>query len=304
MSETQLDAGKTTEPEVARTWLIGDSHICCDRPVLMAIVNATPDSFYAGSRVAGDPAARRNALAALVEERPAIIDVGGQSTRPGSERVGAEEEIRRVIPVIREILEIEKDALVSIDTYHSKVAREALFAGARIVNDISAGRMDANMWDVLAEHGCGYVLMHMQGTPGTMQQAPHYEDCAGEVNEFFTGKLKELQACGIDSKRVVLDPGIGFGKRLADNLELIKRARSFARLKRPLMYGVSRKSFIGRIARRIEASDDPANRLAGTLGITWELLNKGVMLHRVHDVRETRQLVAAWEALSAGSNVA
>jgi dihydropteroate synthase len=281
-----------------QVWQLGRHTVDCSRPRIMAIVNATPDSFYAGSTYAFDCAQRSGALAQLVEDGPDVVDIGGQSTRPGSKRVSAAEEIERVLPVLAELRSMAPDLPVTVDTYSAQVAREALQAGADGVNDISAGSMDESLLEVVAGTDCGYVLMHMQGRPETMQSEPRYENCVAEVRQFLAAGLASLAARGIAAQRVVLDPGIGFGKRLEDNLALIRHAAELGSLGRPLLYGVSRKSFISRLG----AGPEPEDRLPGTLAATWELLRQGVMLHRVHDVAAVRQVLRVWEGL-AGSEV-
>ena len=285
-------------------WHLGTKSLDCARPRVMAIVNATPDSFYAGSRLGGDFRTLGPLLDALLADPPDIVDVGGQSSRPGSLRVDAAEELRRVLPVIARLRKQAAGLTITVDTYSAEVARAALAAGADGINDISACRFDPALFDVVAESGCGYVLMHMQGTPETMQQAPHYDDCVGEVYAFLDEQLALLERRGIGRERVAVDPGVGFGKRVEDNLALIRHAARFAELGRPVLYGISRKAFIGRLAYPAAAdaaadarASDPALRLPGTLGLTWELLNAGVMLHRVHDAAEAMQLVRLWEAL-------
>jgi dihydropteroate synthase len=259
----------------------------------MAIANVTPDSFYAGSRL--DPAQLRERLLAIVAEQPDILDIGGQSTRPGSPRVSAEEELARVLPALATARQLAPDLPITVDTYSSVVARVALDAGADGINDISAGSLDSELLGVVAAHPtCGYVLMHMQGTPETMQREPHYDDVVAEVSQFFAERLAQLEALGIARERIVLDPGIGFGKRLEDNLTLIKRAATFATLGCPLLYGVSRKSFIGKLD---PTAAHAADRLPGTLAATYALLQQGIVLHRVHDVAPTRQLCNVWAAL-------
>ncbi|HES58491.1 MAG TPA: dihydropteroate synthase [Firmicutes bacterium] len=278
---------------MSRRWKLGGKLLDCSRPRVMAIVNATPDSFFAGSRMPRDAAEAADAIAELLSLAPDVVDVGGQSTRPGSKRVPAAEELDRVIPVIQRIRELDGRVPITIDTYSAEVAREALAAGADGVNDISGALADDGMLPLLAESDCGYVLMHMLGTPETMQQDPQYDDCTGEIFEFLANRMSALGAAGVAPERVVLDPGIGFGKTLEHNLELIEQCGRFASLGRPLLYGVSRKSFIGRLG----GAGDPAERLAGTLGVTWRLLDQGVMLHRLHDVAPAKQLFAIWEAL-------
>jgi len=275
-------------------WQLGTKRINLDRPRIMAIANATPDSFFAGSRLQDNGAARREALSTLLAEGADIIDVGGQSTRPGSERVGAEEELRRVVPVIEELRRINDTIPVTVDTYFATVARAALDSGADGVNDISAGRIDDALLPLVAERGCGYVLMHMQGTPESMQREPTYVDCVAEVGVFLAIRLGELEVAGIDRRRVVADPGVGFGKRLGDNIALMTSVqRLYDHVGIPLLYGISRKSFIAMLS----GEQNPQKRLAGSLGATWELLNQGVMLHRVHDVAATRQLLDVWQGM-------
>ncbi len=224
---------------------------------------------------------------------PDAIDIGGQSSRPGSQRITAEEELRRVLPVITALRELAPQIPITIDTYSASVAREALSIGVDGVNDISAGQLDPELLSVVAQAQCGYVLMHMQGTPDSMQQQPYYTDCVGEIGAYLAAQVAHLEQLGVARECIVLDPGVGFGKRLEDNLALVRHADELSRLGRPLLYGISRKSFIGKLT----GADDPAARLPGTLGLTWELLNRGVMLHRVHDPAPVRQLCQAWEAL-------
>lgn len=283
-------------------WQLGGRRISLDRPRVMAIVNAAPDSFHAGSIVDSElPAVLRPALEALLAQGPDIVDIGGQSTRPGSPRVGPEEELRRVLPLLRELRALDPDIPVTVDTYHAAVARAALDSGADGVNDISAGRLDPALLDVVVQAQCGYVLMHMQGTPETMQDNPHYADCPAEVEQFLHGQLTALESRGITRERVVLDPGIGFGKRLRDNLDLLNAAARLARLGPPLLYGISRKRFIAAACENLPPAAQPletAQRLPGTAAVTWHLLTQGVMLHRLHDVAAARQIFALWEALT------
>lgn len=275
------------------TWLLGDKLIDCASPRIMAILNATPDSFFTGSRLDAE-VSLSDQLSALLHKEPDIIDVGGQSTRPGSVRVSAQEEIANTLPVIKELRKLGNHVPLTVDTYSAVVAEAALNAGADGVNDISAGRFDPRMLPLVAERCCGYVLMHMLGTPESMQQDPHYEDCLADVRGFLGERLTAAVVEGIAPERIVLDPGIGFGKRLEDNVKLLTSAAVLAELGRPLLYGVSRKSYIGAVT----GEQDPARRLPGTLGTTWALLDQGVMLHRVHDVPETRQLMDVWRDMN------
>src|SRR6185312_16361011 len=215
------------------------------RPALIAgIVNVTPDSFSDGRKFFDAKAAVERGLK-LVEQGAEILDIGGESTRPRATPVDEAEELRRVIPVIEQLAARVKIPL-SIDTMKPAVARAAIAAGASIVNDVAANRADDAMWRVVAESGAGYVLMHMQGTPQTMQANPSYADVVREVHEFFSARMQRLADCGIAREQVILDVGIGFGKTLEHNLLLIGALRSFTTLERPSLLGVSRKSFLGK----------------------------------------------------------
>jgi dihydropteroate synthase len=257
-------------------------------PAVMGIVNVTPDSFYAGSR---SPAAIDAAEAALAMEAAgaAIVDVGGESTRPGAAPVGEAEELERVAPAI-EAIRARSDLPVSVDTRRAAVARAALDAGADIVNDVSA-LSDPGMAALAAGRGVPVVLMHMKGAPATMQDSPYYEDCVGEVVGYLRGAAERAVAAGVRRDAVVLDPGIGFGKRLEDNLVLLDpESGAVARLSRegwPVLVGLSRKSFIGAVSGR--AVED---RLAGSLGAACAAWLAGARLFRVHDVAETVDALA------------
>lgn len=277
-------------------WQLGDKLIDCTQPRVMVIANLTPDSFYQGSRVGEDPDPQRQALLGLIGAGADIVDLGGQSTRPGSQRLSTQEELSRVLPAIEEVRWLDSQIPITVDTFYAEVARRALEAGADGINDISAGSLDPELLPLVAESGCGYVLMHMLGTPETMQQNPHYNDCLAEVRSFFAERLAALDQLGIERDRVVLDPGIGFGKRLEDNMALLRGAGELVQLGRPLLYGISRKGFIGHLSSQADAE----LRLPGTLGIIWELLNRGVMLHRVHDAAEARQLMDVWQGFTFG----
>ncbi len=256
--------------------------------VLMGIVNVTPDSFSDGGSFLDASAAVTHALQ-LADEGAEILDIGGESTRPGAMPVPVREEIQRVVPVIRELVR-RTDRLISIDTQKPEVAAAALEAGAVIVNDIAANRSDPAMWRIVAESGAGYVCMHMQGTPADMQAAPQYQDVVREVREFFTDRLSRLEAAGVRREQVALDVGIGFGKRLEHNLALLAALSSFQTTNRPLLLGVSRKSFIEKLT-----GAGTSDRLPGSLAATLLAVVDGVQLIRTHDVAATRQalLVAA-----------
>jgi len=263
------------------------------RPAMvMGVVNVTPDSCSDGGQFFDRAAAVAHGEK-LVREGADIIDVGGESTRPQAEPVSEAEELRRVIPVI-EGLAARVKAPVSIDTMKPAVARAALAAGASLVNDVGANREDDAMWRVVAETGAGYVAMHMRGTPQTMQANAVYEDVVGEVNEFFAGRLKRLKNCGVAAEQVVLDPGIGFGKTVELNLQLLRGLRSFTSLGRPLMLGVSRKSFLGKVA-----GDAGVERLSGALACTVLAFEAGAGMFRTHDVAATVRALRMAEAMLA-----
>ncbi|MGD0261429.1 MAG: dihydropteroate synthase [Verrucomicrobiota bacterium] len=267
------------------------------RPALvMGIVNVTPDSFFDGGRFLDAQAAVDHALQ-LVEQGAEIIDVGGESTRPGALPVAEPEELRRVMPVIAQLAGRIK-VPISIDTVKPGVARAALAAGASIVNDVAGNREDPALWRLVAEASAGYVVMHAQGTPQTMQAHPVYTDVVREVGEFFSERLRRLSDCGVGREQIILDPGIGFGKTVEHNLELLGAARSFTSLERPLLFGVSRKSFIGKLlGAELEA------RLPGALACACLAVAAGVQIIRAHDVAETVQAIRMTEAILANQRM-
>lgn len=252
-------------------------------PVIMGILNVTPDSFSDGGEYLETGAAAAHA-ARMLEEGAGIIDVGGESTRPGSDPVPADEEARRVVPVIREILTARPEAVISIDTYHAATAEAAIEAGAGIVNDISALDGDSRMASVVAGAGCPVVLMHMLGEPKTMQQSPHYDDVVAEVREFLARRAEAAISAGVVPENVILDPGIGFGKTLEHNLTLVENLDAIADLGYPILFGASRKSFIGRVF-----GGDPEERLFGTVATSVLAYERGATIFRVHDVRANRE---------------
>jgi dihydropteroate synthase len=261
------------------------------RPALiMGVVNVTPDSFSDGGRFLDADQAVAHGLE-LAAQGAEILDIGGESTRPGAEPVSEAEELRRVIPVVEQLAARVKIPL-SIDTIKPAVARAALQHGASIVNDVAANRDDDAMWRAAAEACAGYVCMHMQGTPQTMQVNPVYADVVKEVGDFFRERLQRLNACGVKPDQVVLDPGIGFGKTLEHNLQLLAGLRSFTNIQRPLLLGVSRKGFMGKLL----GPDVPA-RLPASLACACLAVEAGVQIIRAHDVAETVQAVRMTEAI-------
>lgn len=258
----------------------------------MGIVNVTPDSFSDGGRYLNTDAAVAHALA-LIEQGADIIDIGGESTRPSSQPVGIEEELNRVMPVI-ERLAGRVHVPISIDTQKVTVARAAVESGASIVNDIAANQNDPAMAALVAESGAAYVVMHMQGVPQTMQRCPVYEDVVQDVTAFFQGQMERLTKCGVEPNQIVLDVGIGFGKNLEHNLELLANLRHFKPFQRPMLVGVSRKSFIGSLL-----GVDVEDRLPGSLACAcWGAL-EGMQIVRTHDVVETIHALRLIEALAA-----
>ena len=260
------------------------------RAWLVGVVNVTPDSFFDGG-LYFEPARAIERALALAAEGADIIDIGGESSRPGSSPVPAKDEKKRILPVI-EVLKQKKDVLISVDTSKAEVAETALAAGADIINDISAGRFDPGMLPLIGRSGAGLILMHMKGTPRTMQLAPHYDDVVGEVKKFLGDRLEAAISFGVPPENIILDPGIGFGKTLEHNLTLLNSLGSLAELGRPLIIGVSRKSFIGQLLE-VETQD----RLEGTIAASIVGLLRGASLLRVHDIQAMKRAVTVAEAI-------
>lgn len=262
-----------------------------DRPLLMGVVNVTPDSFFDGGRFLDVESAVAHAVR-MVEEGADLLDVGAESTRPGADIVNEEEECRRAIPVVAAIARAVT-VPISIDTSKAVVAREALDAGAVLVNDVTALRGDPAMVDVVARAGAGIVLMHMRGTPRTMQQAPHYNDVVGEISEFFEERIRFAMAHGIVRRQIILDPGIGFGKLLVHNLTLLARLRAFEPFKCPLLVGVSQKAFLGQLVDR-----PVQERQWSTAAAVAMAVDRGAGILRVHDVKAMKDVVQVAVAIS------
>ncbi len=258
--------------------------------LLMGVLNVTPDSFSDGGRYDQPEAAVEHALA-MIEQGADLIDIGAESSRPGSNPVEEEEEIRRLLPVITAVCR-QASVPVSVDTTKAGVARRALDAGAAIVNDISALRFDPLMGQVVTQAGAGLVLMHMQGTPKTMQRDPQYRDVVAEVRHFFVERMKAAEEVGIDPEQILLDPGFGFGKNVTHNLTLLTQLDQFAVLGRPIMAGVSRKAFLGQVLDR-----QVGERLMGTAAAVAVAVLRGARIVRVHDVGPMRDVVRMVEAI-------
>jgi len=261
-------------------------------PVLVGILNVTPDSFSDGGDFL-DPEAAAGHAATMLDEGAAVIDVGGESTRPGSDPVSQGGEIQRVVPVIDRILAARPEALISVDTYRSETAAAALEAGAHLVNDVTALRGDPRMASVVAEAECPVVLMHMQGEPKTMQKEPHYTDVVSEVRDFLAQRAEYAVAAGIRREDVILDPGIGFGKNLEHNLALLRNLEAIVSLGFPVLIGASRKRFVGTITGLQEARE----RVFGTVATTVLAYERGATYFRVHDVRANSEALAVAEAV-------
>jgi len=261
-------------------------------PVVVGILNVTPDSFSDGGNFL-DPEAAAEHAAAMLDEGAGMLDVGGESTRPGSDPVSQEEEIRRVVPVIERILSARPEAVISVDTYRSGTATAALEAGASLVNDVTAIRGDPRMASVIQEAGCPVILMHMQGEPKTMQKDPHYKDVVREVRDFLAERAEYAVAAGVRPEHIIVDPGIGFGKNLEHNLDLLNNLGAIVDLGLPVLIGVSRKRFMERITGVQEAKA----RVSGTVAASVLAYERGATFFRVHDVRANREALAVAEAV-------
>lgn len=259
----------------------------------MGILNVTPDSFSDGGDFL-DVEAAVSYAEEMLDEGARVIDVGGESTRPGSDPVSPEEELRRILPVVRGILNARPGTVISVDTYRASTAGVALEAGAAIINDVTALRGDGKMTSLISGAGCPVVLMHMRGEPKTMQQAPHYEDVVREVRDFLEERAEHAVAAGVAPENVILDPGIGFGKTVEHNLVLLKYLDVIVDLGFPVLVGASRKGFIGKITGTAEAKE----RAFGTAAVSVMAYERGASLFRVHDVRANREALAMAEAIS------
>ena len=273
-------------------WRVGERVFdCSERTLVMGILNVTPDSFSDGGRFLDRATAVAHATR-MVEDGADILDVGGESTRPGSTPVSADQELERVHPVIGRLAELHPAVPISIDTRKADVAAEALDAGATIVNDVSGGA-DPAMFDLVRHREAAVVLMHMQGDPTTMQEAPHYDDVVAEVHVYLRQRIEAAELAGIDPERIAIDPGIGFGKDLDHNLELMHGVDALLDLGRPVLVGPSRKKFIGTILDLPEEE-----RVEGTVGAVVWMVARGAHLVRVHDVKEVVRAVRVSDAIS------
>lgn len=275
------------------SWKIGDQLVdLTDRALIMGVLNVTPDSFSDGGQFVGCDAVRHGVE--MAKNGAHLIDIGGESTRPGAQPIPAEEELERVLPIVRELTK-KVDLPISIDTSKAPVARTALDAGATIVNDVTGGRGDTRMFALVAEREASLIIMHMQGRPATMQLQPTYDDVVREVGEFFQQQYTIALSSGIEPARIAFDPGIGFGKTVTHNLELLAHLEQLRIDDRPLVVGVSRKSFLGKIAGAPFARDD------ATVAMTSLLRERGAQVLRVHDVAPNVYALRTAEALLAAA---
>ncbi len=259
-----------------------------EKPLVMGILNLTEDSFFPNSRV-DTIESIKNKAAQMISEGADIIDIGAQSTRPGSLRVSPEAELKKLMPAIEMLIKNFPGIIISVDTYHSKVAEESVLAGASIINDISGGEIDEQMIKTVGKLSVPYICMHMKGVPETMQHQTHYEDLTKEILDFFINKIQQCKEAGIND--VIIDPGFGFGKNISQNLQLLKHLAIFKMLEKPIMAGVSRKSTIYKILK-ISADDS----LNGTTALNTIALLNGASILRVHDVKEAKEAVKLLEA--------
>lgn len=263
-------------------------------PILMGILNITPDSFYDGGKLDGPVDKILSYAQGMIDHGAAILDIGGESTRPGAANVTPEEERARVIPVIQALKEKFPGILISIDTRNASTMRAAIESGAGMVNDVSALTHDPESLALAAEYKVPVCLMHMKGEPGTMQDDPHYEDVLTEVYDYLAARIEDCMTAGLEQKEIIIDPGIGFGKTLKHNLILLNNIDKFHALGCPVMLGASRKRFIEKIIPETPTED----RLPGSLAAALWALQKGVQIFRVHDVPETAQAFKIYSAIS------
>lgn len=277
--------------DVPMDLLVKDQRLALDHPLIMGIVNVTPDSFFDGGRFYDPQQAVAHAVQ-LVEEGADLLDIGAESTRPGALPVDEEEEHRRLIPVVAAVAKAVS-VPISVDTSKAAVARAAIDAGAVMINDVTALRGDTTMVEVVAKTGAGLVLMHMQGTPQTMQRSPHYEDVIEDITRFLAERARFAMDRGVVHERIVLDPGIGFGKTLTHNIDLLANLHAFLQLGFPLLVGPSRKGFIGQLTRQ-----SPEGRAWGTAGVVALAVEHGANILRVHDVAPMKDVVTVADAIA------
>ncbi len=292
LPEIKLRIERILYPTKKDSFVIGNQEIDLNSTKIMGILNITPDSFSDGMKYLDEEKAIKHCLE-MIEDGVDIIDIGGESSRPGAEPISIEDEIKRIIPVIKAIRKIS-DIPISVDTYKSEVAEQSILAGASIINDISGLRFDEKMADVLKKYpDISIIIMHMKGTPKNMQNNPYYDDVVEELIDFFSQRLAFCNSKRISKDRIIIDPGIGFGKRLEDNLQIIKNIYQFKSFDVPVLLGASRKSFIGQIYESI-----PEEREAGTLATTAIAVQNEIEFVRVHNVKANKQLIQTLNAIN------
>lgn len=289
MSREEAQAGKSSEAGSLR---VRGRRLDLSAPVIMGILNATPDSFSDGG-LFDDTRTALGHIEYMVESGAGIIDVGGESTRPGSDPVAEQEELERVIPILEQAVSSHPDTFFSIDTTKYEVARKALEAGAHIVNDVSGLQKEPRLAGLCAEYGAGYILMHSQGDPKTMQQDPSYDDVLDDLSRFFRQQVELAHQHGLKDDQIVLDPGIGFGKTLQHNLTILGNLGRFKNLGYPLLVGASRKTMLGQIL-----GDRPVDeRLIGSVAVHYQAIHDGAKIIRVHDVKELNDAILVYKAI-------
>ncbi len=264
-------------------------------PIIMGILNVTPDSFYDGGQLENEQAILFQADK-MMREGATILDIGGMSSRPGAELISVEEELKRVIPAVKLIAKNLPNAIISVDTVQSEVARQAIENGAHIINDISAGQIDEAMYETVADLQVPYILMHMQGQPKTMQLNPNYDDIVHDVLDFFVGEIEDLRDLGV--KDIIIDPGFGFGKTIEHNYEMLRKMHTFQMLGVPILAGLSRKSMIYKVLE-----NSPKEALNGTTAVNIVALQQGAKILRVHDVKEAVECVTLFKHIRQNSVV-
>ncbi len=288
-----------SDPNIDKRFVLTGKALSVSTPAIMGVLNVTPDSFSdGGSFNTVEQACVR--INEMVEEGASIIDIGGESTRPGSDTVPEQVELERVVPVIKQAVREFPDVMFSVDTTKYNVARQALENGVQMVNDVSGLRTSPGLADLCAEHDAALVIMHSRGTPKTMQNQPEYEDVVGEVLQFLKEKVQWAKNRGV--REIVIDPGIGFGKTLEHNLELIRHLATFTGTGYPLLMGVSRKSVIGKILADEKGPRPVDNRLAGSLALQYHALIHGAAILRVHDVRQAKDILMIYRAVTGLSS--
>ncbi len=293
MIQQEISGG--VQPEFIYSMNCKGRQLNLDSPVIMGILNITPDSFFDGGKFTEETAIRTR-VGEMVSQGATIIDIGAASSRPGAEIIAQEEELKRLIPAVELVANEFPEIFISVDTYRAGVAKEAILVGAHIINDISAGDLDPEMFKTVSELGVPYLMMHMQGTPLTMQKDPVYGNVVIEVMDYFAHKVKKLRTLGVND--IIVDPGFGFGKTVDHNFSLLAGLDQFSIFGCPILVGLSRKSMINKVLK-ISAKD----ALNGTTSLNTIALMKGAQILRVHDVKEAKEVIDLYEAYLKGNEL-